>query len=81
MAQSYTETDLEFICNHHRIVNYACAEATLHRMGLTSYADKFRVFQRVDVDHVHQGNRYWITRDIVDAGKVQLSNMAKEGRL
>jgi hypothetical protein len=41
MTQGYTEQELDFIIRHNRIVNYVCAENTLHRMGLVAYVDKW----------------------------------------
>lgn len=67
---------LAFIRAHHPIVNLIYADSILHDMGLRGAVDKARSMATVNVAHVWQGNRYWRTGDIIDAGKAYIESLS-----
>lgn len=73
MVHTYDARALAFIAAQHPILNLIHADALLHNLGLRSAVQKARAMASVDVDHVWQGNRYWKTGDVIDAGQAQLA--------
>lgn len=73
MSYTYNADQVTFIRNAYRIVNSIYADALMHNMGLRSYVDKARCLARIDVDHVHNGSRYWLTSDLIDAAQSYLA--------
>jgi hypothetical protein len=69
---TYAASNIAFIRRNHPVMNVTCADQLLHNMGLRSYCDKARALARVDVNHLHNGSRYWITADLIDAAQCQL---------
>lgn len=76
MAHTIPTDRLEFIKRQHPYVNSIYADELLHGLGLCSYVDKARTLATVDVDHVWQGNRYWLTSELIDAGQRYLAGRA-----
>ena len=67
---------LAFIRKAHPIVNEIYADQILHDIGLRAAIDKARAMATVEPDHMWQGNRYWRTGDIIDAGQAYLAGRA-----
>ena len=76
MAYTVSSESLAFIRKHHPIVNLIHVDKILHDMGLRSAVDKGRAMAMLEVDHVWQGNRYWRTGDVIDAGQSYLATRA-----